>query len=68
MQLAAPDTLLVPKNALFERYEEHWARTVSGTDVQVTILGSSEIDGQEVWRIKSKDLKPGDKILISPLQ
>ena len=68
MQLAAPDTLLVPKNALFERYEEHWARIVSGTDVQVMILGSSEIDGQEVWRIKSKDLKPGDKILISPLQ
>jgi len=56
-------TVLIPAQALFERYETHWVTRRDGTKVQVILLGTAD---NGLVRVSSKMLSPGDEVEIRP--
>jgi RND family efflux transporter MFP subunit len=55
--------VLVPQNALKQRYEQYWLKYPDGTEVDVVYLGRAS-ESKDGWvRVASPDIKPGDKFL-----
>jgi RND family efflux transporter MFP subunit len=55
--------VLVPDSAVVERYEEFWMTRVNGEKVRVVYLGNGP---QGTTRVRSPEIRPGDKFKIKP--
>ncbi len=65
--LRLPDTsgaLLVPMEAVQERYEQHWVTGADKAEHAVVYLGEIELDGQRWARVVSTELKAGDRVIV----
>jgi RND family efflux transporter MFP subunit len=57
--------VLVPADALQQRYEQYWLRRSDGSEISVVYLGRSK-HPEEGWvRVVSPDIKPGDQFIVS---
>lgn len=55
--------VLVPQNALKQRYEQYWLKYPDGKEVDVVYLGRAGGLNEGWIRVVSPDIKPGDKFL-----
>jgi RND family efflux transporter MFP subunit len=55
--------VLVPKTALIKAYEEYFLLTPDQQRVRVVLLGSADND---MRRVTSPDVRPGDRFLLNP--
>ncbi|MCG8068851.1 MAG: efflux RND transporter periplasmic adaptor subunit [Candidatus Thiodiazotropha taylori] len=56
--------VLVPEQALQQRYEQYWLRQPDGKEIAVVYLGKAANVGSGLIRVVSPDVKPGDQFLI----
>jgi RND family efflux transporter MFP subunit len=55
--------VLVPESLLRQQYEQYWLMRPDGTEVSVVYLGKSVGEQDDLVRVVSPDIKPGDKFL-----
>jgi len=61
------DVVLVPENAVQERYEEFWLQRADGEEVRVVYLGRAGAeteDGMPLVRVRSPEVAPGDRFRL----
>ncbi len=61
--------VLVPADALVQRYEEYWLQRTDGEEVSVVYLGRAKDEtgaGQALVRVSSPEVHPGDRFLLRP--
>ncbi len=67
LSITEPDqtgAVLTPRAALQERYDEYWLTRENGEEIRVVLLGSApDQNGQEMVRITSPVVKPGDRFV-----
>ncbi|GAB7021648.1 efflux RND transporter periplasmic adaptor subunit [Salidesulfovibrio brasiliensis] len=64
--LPLPDpggSVLVPRSALVKAYEEHFLVNPDGERVRVMLLGTR---GDDLYRVSSPDVRPGDRFILNP--
>jgi hypothetical protein len=56
--------VLIPEQALQQRYEQYWLKRPDGDEIAVVYLGRSNgMDGEWV-RVVSPEIKPGDQFQV----
>lgn len=66
LTLRMPDPaggVLLPPDAVVERYEEHWVRREDGSEVKVVLLGNHGGENRDLLRVTSPDVSPGERFL-----
>ncbi len=61
--------VLVPSDALVQRYEEYWLQRADGEEVNVVFLGRAKgetLSGQPLVRVSSPEVRPGDRFRLHP--
>jgi RND family efflux transporter MFP subunit len=53
--------VLVPQQALQQRYEQYWMRRPDGTEIAVVYMGRTNDAGSDWVRVTSPQVKPGDQ-------
>jgi hypothetical protein len=56
--------VLVPEQALKQRYEQYWLKKPDGKEIAVVYLGNAFDIDTGLIRVVSPDVKPGDHFLI----
>jgi RND family efflux transporter MFP subunit len=57
--------VLIPENALQQRYEQYWLKRKDGSEVSVVYLGRSSNQDEKLVRVVSPEVKPGDRFIVS---
>jgi len=60
----AEGVVLLPREAVEERYEDHWVIRADGTRVRVVILGNHGGEDGTLIRVSGQGLKPGDRLTL----
>lgn len=58
--------VIVPASALSQRYEQYWLKRPDGEEIQVVYLGRDKGDQNDIVRVVSPEVKPGDTFLSKP--
>ncbi|MFW5735371.1 MAG: efflux transporter periplasmic adaptor subunit, partial [Oceanidesulfovibrio sp.] len=55
------DTVLLPRQAVVYRYEEHWVTREDSSELKVVLLGEGP---GGTLRVSSPEIRPGDTFLM----
>lgn len=55
--------VLLPREAVTERYEQHWVRREDGTEVKVVLLGNHGGPDGTLLRVAAPEVHPGDRFV-----